>query len=488
MTAPVPDPLPYGVRQIMLTPYLDTQGTVLSTQSYPLPVAMTLGFAETEQFDELRGDDKLQAVHGRGPQVDWSLESGGMNMVAWSIITGGSVTVSGVAPNRQVILAKSWDNQRPYFRIDGRMISDSGGNVVARIYRAKANGKIQANNKNGAFQTSQIDGIGLPLHNDDASWLYEIIQNETDSALTGTPQANPVPVPSNLFVAAVGNTSVALTWTNILQASGYLVKQSIDGGNTFQSIAAGTNAVQTLAIPGSFGTTFTLTWNSQTTAAINVGATAQQVQAAFQALSGVGAGNVVVSGSIGGPYLFTFVGALANAPQNTITATGSNGVASVQTATITGGPTGGTFTLTFASQTTSALAYNSTAAQVQSALQALSSIGVGNVTVSGPAGGPYVITFAGTLAPGPQSAITATPSLTGGTSPGVTITQTTTGVANSTASSATTTTGVNGGGAPVGPATVIDGLTANTSYQFEVAAVVNGVTGSYCTPVQVVTT
>src|ERR1700758_532431 len=126
MTAPVPDPLPYGIRQIMLTPYLDTQGTVLATQSYPLPIAMTLGFSETEQFDELRGDDKLVAVHGRGPQVDWSLESGGMPITPWSIITGGAVVEEGTTPNRQIRLRKSWDDQRPYFRIDGRVISDSG--------------------------------------------------------------------------------------------------------------------------------------------------------------------------------------------------------------------------------------------------------------------------------------------------------------------------------------------------------------------------
>src|SRR5882672_4756669 len=114
----VPDALPYGIRQIMLTPYLDAQGTILSTVSYPLPVAMTMGFSETEQFDELRGDDALIAVHGRGPQVDWSLEAGGLPITPWSIISGGTVYESGVTPNRKVRMRKSGDDQRPYFRID----------------------------------------------------------------------------------------------------------------------------------------------------------------------------------------------------------------------------------------------------------------------------------------------------------------------------------------------------------------------------------
>jgi hypothetical protein len=54
----------------------------------------------------------------------------------------------------------------------------------------------------------------------------------------------------------------------------------------------------------------------------------------------------------------------------------------VQQVQLTGNPTGGTFTLTFNGQTTSAIAYNASASTVQSALQALSSIGSGNVLVS----------------------------------------------------------------------------------------------------------
>jgi hypothetical protein len=209
---------------------------VLANQSYPLPIAMTLGFSETEQFDELRGDDKLVAVHGRGPQVDWSLEAGGMNMTAWSIISGGAVVEEGTAPNRTVALQKSWNDERPYFRIDGRVISDSGGNVVATIYRAKANGRIRADHKYGAFQTSQIDGIGLPLINDDASWLYQILQNETDSPLSGTPIPNPVPVPTNLLVGTITSTAVGLSWTDITEATTFVVQQSSNAGTSWAAV------------------------------------------------------------------------------------------------------------------------------------------------------------------------------------------------------------------------------------------------------------
>ena len=57
-------------------------------------------------------------------------------------------------------------------------------------------------------------------------------------------------------------------------------------------------------------------------------------------------------------------------------------------------PTSGTFTLTFGANTTSAIAYNASAATVQTALNALASItSAGGVTVTGVAGGPWQVVF-----------------------------------------------------------------------------------------------
>jgi hypothetical protein len=107
----------------------------------------------------------------------------------------------------------------------------------------------------------------------------------------------------------------------------------------------------------------------------------------------------------------------------------------VQTVTITGGPTGGTFTLTLDGETTAAIAYNAAAAAVTLALEALSNVRVGSVVVTGGPGPgtPYVVTFSGTQYQGtdvPQ--FTATSSLTGGTSPAVTVTTSTAGGSGTT--------------------------------------------------------
>ena len=95
----------------------------------------------------------------------------------------------------------------------------------------------------------------------------------------------------------------------------------------------------------------------------------------------------------------------------------------VQTVTITGSPTGGTFTLSSGGNTTSALAYNAASSAVQTAVRAFGTIWSG-VTVTGSAGGPYTITFpAATSNVSPASApFTGDASgLTGGTSPSITV-------------------------------------------------------------------
>lgn len=96
-------------------------------------------------------------------------------------------------------------------------------------------------------------------------------------------------------------------------------------------------------------------------------------------------------------------GGAAAAPLTVAASPGNVPTNELQTLTLGGSPTGGAFTLAFAGPDpdpvfaeTGAIPYNATAAQLESALQALASIGSGNVSVSGPAGGPWTIEFAGT--------------------------------------------------------------------------------------------
>ena len=92
----------------------------------------------------------------------------------------------------------------------------------------------------------------------------------------------------------------------------------------------------------------------------------------------------------------------AGAPQTFIQLYGTNApvpaVNEVQTLTLAGVSAGDTFTVTFGTSTSSPISVAATALDIQTALQGMASIGAGNVTVTGPVGGPFSLTFGGTLA------------------------------------------------------------------------------------------
>lgn len=192
------------------------------------------------------------------------------------------------------------------------------------------------------------------------------------------------------------------------------------------------NDVQIVSVIGSpTGGTFTLAVGSYATANLPYNVTASALQTALQGLTGVGAGNVTVAGSGTSSYIVVFGGSLANTAVPTLTATaaltggtspkisvvhttvGSIGVSEVQQIAFGSVPTGGTFTLAFNGQTTADLAYNTTATNIQTNLQGLSTIGSGNAAVTGSVGGPFTVTFQGTMADAPQALVRVTNNLTG---------------------------------------------------------------------------
>lgn len=221
----------------------------------------------------------------------------------------------------------------------------------------------------------------------------------------------------------------------------------------------GVNAVQTetLGVGVDGGTlriaiTNPITGEAHFTDPLAWNATAAVRQAALEALPNVEVNDVIVSGSAGGPYTYTFsggnyagrpvadleietfnlkIGSVSGGGTDVIlttTAGVSGSKNEVQTETVTA--TGGTRTLTITNpntgeaQTTGAIAYNANAATIQAALEGLSNVAVGDVVVSGT--GPYLYTFGGNYAGKNIAAIVVgVGSLTGGTS---TVAETTAGV------------------------------------------------------------
>lgn len=199
-------PLPFGLRDLKVYPLT---GETYTTPGIDLPNNQKLTFAEAEQFVELRGDDALIAVHGKGPQVDWDVTAGGVSLDVVKVIYGGTIVETGVWANGTGTgvrkLTKRGTDNRPYFRLEGQAYSDSGGDFHCVIYRCKANSNLTGALDENAFWITGMKGIGLPRASDSALW--DFVQNEQPAFITPGVMptiVNQSPPTSNVRPAAYG--------------------------------------------------------------------------------------------------------------------------------------------------------------------------------------------------------------------------------------------------------------------------------------------
>lgn len=236
------------------------------------------------------------------------------------------------------------------------------------------------------------------------------------------------------------------------------------GALTYSYIDPATLTPVTLGI-GTIGSvptagTFTVTYGANTTAALAYNITASALSTAINALASViSAGGVTIVGSAGGPWTITFVtpgvistlfavnatllnptslgltsvvvtGTVAVPEVQAITLiqspaasqvtwttvypeivitrvqAGGSGVNEIQSVAVPQGTYAGTFTVSFGGQTSNPIAYNATSTVVQAALQAMTSIGSNNVSVSQTSTTAWAVTFVGALAGAGQTLMT----------------------------------------------------------------------------------
>ena len=215
---------------------------------------------------------------------------------------------------------------------------------------------------------------------------------------------------------------------------------SMPGGttevDTLTTTPAGqVNRITTGAVAATGGT-FTVTVAGQTTGAIAYNATAQQIQAAVEALSTVGAGKVtstLVGGGLTSPSgtcTLSFASSLAvlAVTADFAALTGADPAPTLTEPTHYGTVTGGTFTITVDNVTTAAIAYNASANDIRLALEALSNVDPGDVTVTGSTldASAIVMSFGSRNGLGDRAVSITTTGLTGGGT--ITRTETTKGV------------------------------------------------------------
>lgn len=177
-------PLPYGLRDVKLTAYTSDAATTLAGSSVDLPYARTFSFSEAEEFTELRGDDKVVTTRGKGASVEWDLEAGGLSFEALKVMAGGAIVETGTTPNQKKTYTKKATDTRPFFKVEGQAISDSGGDTHCVLDRCRVTGNIEGEFKDGEFLLTAASGVALPSNiSGRTDTIYEFVQNETATAI-----------------------------------------------------------------------------------------------------------------------------------------------------------------------------------------------------------------------------------------------------------------------------------------------------------------
>lgn len=171
--------LPYGLRDVKITPI--SAAGVLGT-ALDLPNGRTFSFEEGEDFEELRGDDKVVAVRGQGATVSWELESGGIDLEVYAAMSGATVVESGVTPNVVKTLTKLGVDAKPRFQVEGQAISESGGDFHVVLPNCKATESLSGELADGAFWLSSASGTAIADPTSDV--VFEFVENETATAIS----------------------------------------------------------------------------------------------------------------------------------------------------------------------------------------------------------------------------------------------------------------------------------------------------------------
>lgn len=216
--------LPYGLRDVKLVQYTTLQADVFGSTLVDLPNAQTMSFNDTEEYTDLRGDDKLVTSHGQGSQVEWEISSGGISFAAHAILAGGVVIETGISPNQVKRFRKKTSDQRPFFTAMGQAISDAGGDFHGILWLCRSTGNVEGELTDAEFLVPSISGIGFPARVSGMvkgveiqDSIYDFVQNETITSLV-VPALDTPSVPS---VYSLSDTGGPIAGGEIIRVSGY---------------------------------------------------------------------------------------------------------------------------------------------------------------------------------------------------------------------------------------------------------------------------
>lgn len=161
--------IPFGVKDAKLTPLPAGTGA-------DLPRIRSIEVSVTSDTTELTGDDSTVAVRQFNLRVEGSIEAGGLNPAAIAIMVGGTVVSSGSTPNAIKTISIGDTTVAGYFKLEGQMLADDGGDLHIIVYKAKMTSGPSWTFTGGEFALTTGDFTGVM---DGDGKIVDLVFNET---------------------------------------------------------------------------------------------------------------------------------------------------------------------------------------------------------------------------------------------------------------------------------------------------------------------
>lgn len=170
---------PFGLDDVSL--YLITSGSYGT--AVDLPASRVFSYTPDIATENLEGDDQIVASHSQDRGGTWDLESGGIPIAGWEVLTGATASDSGTTPNEVTYMDITTSLSRPYFGVIGRAISDEGGDTHVQIWKAKCTDGPSGSFSGGSFHLVSASGVYVP---DSSGNIIRLMNHETKVAIPST--------------------------------------------------------------------------------------------------------------------------------------------------------------------------------------------------------------------------------------------------------------------------------------------------------------
>jgi hypothetical protein len=143
--------------------------------------------AVTRTYDskQLRGDNQLLAVETLLVAITLKIAHGKLGFDVDNVLTGGTITDSGVTPNMKTSYKILPTDVPNYWKLEAQCVSAEpvGGDFHLIAYKGKVSGALDLGMAEEDFQLFGFEAVCSPTIGTPLSWL-DLVENETKVAVT----------------------------------------------------------------------------------------------------------------------------------------------------------------------------------------------------------------------------------------------------------------------------------------------------------------